>query len=138
MNKFTKIGASGEKLTDDAAEWTAVLDNTTALVWTVKETARLNWKKAAAAVKKLDTAGFTDWRLPTVEELFMLADRTKYSPAIDTAYFPDCKSDWYWTNTPLASSPGVFAWGVLFNIGYADWDYQVNGYFVRAVRASQF
>lgn len=137
MSKFTKIGAEGEKLADDAAEWVAVLDNTTNLVWTVKETTRLNWKKAAAAVQKLDTAGFTDWRLPTVEELFMLADRTKYSPAIDTAYFPDCKSDWYWTSTAAASSPGGYAWGVGFNDGYAYWLSQDSAYLVRAVRASQ-
>lgn len=138
MSKFTKIGADGEKLADDAAEWVAVLDNTTNLVWTVKETTRLNWKKAAAAVQKLDTAGFTDWRLPTVEELFMLADRTKYSPAIDTAYFPDCKSDWYWTSTPAASSPGGCAWFVYFYGGVSLWGLHGCDFQVRAVRASQY
>jgi hypothetical protein len=137
MSRFTKIGADGAKLADDAAEWDAVLDNTTQLIWTVKETARYTWKKAAAAVKKLDTAGFTDWRLPTVEELFLLADRTKHSPAIDTTFFPDCKSDWYWTATPAACSPGGFAWLVVFSFGFASWYHQVNANFVRAVRASQ-
>jgi Protein of unknown function (DUF1566) len=137
MSRFTKIGADGAKLADDAGEWVAVLDNTTQLIWTVKETARMTWKKAGAAVKKLDTAGFADWRLPTVEELFMLADRTKHSPAIDTAFFPECKSDWYWTSTPAAYSPGDYAWVVDFSYGYADWDYQDSDYYVRAVRASQ-
>jgi Protein of unknown function (DUF1566) len=137
MSRFTKIGADGAKLADDAAEWDAVLDNTTQLIWTVKETARYTWKKAAAAVKKLDTAGFTDWRLPTVEELFLLADRTKHSPAIDTTFFPDCKSDWYWTATPAACSPGGFAWFVGFRYGVAGWGLQGNGNDVRAVRASQ-
>ena len=135
-NRFTKIGAEGEKLADDAAEWVAVIDSTTSLVWTVKETARLTWKKAAAAVQKLDTAGFADWRLPTVEES-MLADRTKYSPAIDTVHFPECKSDWYWTSTVAASSPGEYAWGVYFYNGLAIWYLQVNDFLVRAVRASQ-
>lgn len=138
MSRFTKIGADGAKLADDAAEWVAVLDNTTHLIWTVKETARLTWNKAAAAVKKLDTARFDDWRLPTVEELFLLADRTKGSPAIDTSFFPDCKSDWYWSSTPYASSPGVFAWLVGFGFGIASWDGQCYGFFVRAVRSSQF
>jgi hypothetical protein len=137
MNRFTKIGAEGEKLAGDAAEWVAVLDNTTALLWTVKETARLTWKKATAAVAKLDTAGFTDWRLPTVEELFLLADRTKHSPAIDTAFFPDCKSDWYWASTPAAFSPGECAWDVYFYDGSAGWDFRVSGFYVRAVRSSQ-
>ncbi len=137
MSRFTKIGADGAKLADDAKEWVAVLDNTTAFIWTVKETKGLTWKKAAAAVKKLDTAGFTDWRLPIVEELFLLADRTKYSPAIDTAFFPDCKSDWYWSSTPYASSPSDYAWVVYFDDGGADWDFQVVDYHVRAVRSSQ-
>jgi hypothetical protein len=137
MSRFTKIAADGAKLADDATEWVAVLDNTTALIWTVEETKDMPWKKAQAAVKKLDTAGFKDWRLPTVEELFLLADRTKHSPAIDTAFFPNCKSDWYWTSTPTAFSPGVFAWVVFFGNGSATWGSQGNGLSVRAVRASQ-
>ena len=137
MSRFTKIDAEGAKLGDDATEWVAVLDNTTHLLWTVKETKPLTWKKAQTTVAKLDVAGFTDWRLPTVEELFMLADRTKYSPAIDTAFFPDCKSEWYWTSTPAASSPVVSAWGVGFGNGNALWNGQVSDGRVRAVRASQ-
>ncbi len=137
MSRFTKVGADGAKLADDAAEWVAVLDNTTALIWTVEEMKPLPWKKAQAAVGKMNTAGFTDWRLPTVEELFLLADRTKHSPAIDTTFFPKCKSEWYWTSTPAAFSPGVYAWVVSFNGGVAGWYYQGNGNVVRAVRASQ-
>jgi hypothetical protein len=137
MSRFTKVGADGAKLADDAAEWDAVLDNTTSLLWSVKETKRVAWKQADAAVKKLGTAGFTDWRLPSVEELFLLADRSKHSPSIDTAFFPDCKSDWYWTSTPAAFSPGVCAWVVHFGSGGASWNDQGGGYFVRAVRASQ-
>jgi hypothetical protein len=138
MSRFTKVGADGAKLADDATEWVAVLDNTTAILWTVKETKPMAWKKAQAAVDKLDTAGFTDWRLPTVEELFLLADRTKHSPAIDTTFFPDCKSEWYWTSTPAACSPGGYAWLVNFDSGGANWGSRGNGYYVRAVRASQF
>jgi hypothetical protein len=138
MSRFTKIGADGAKLPDDATEWVAALDNTTQLIWTVNETARQTWKKAQAAVKKLDIAGFTDWRLPTIEELFLLADRTRHSPAIDTAFFPDCKSEWYWTSTPSAFSPGVFAWIVFFDYGSAFWCDQGSDHYVRAVRASQF
>lgn len=137
MSRFTKIGADGAKLADDATEWVAVLDNTTQLVWTVEETKEMAWKKAQSFVKKLDTAGFTDWRLPSVEELFLLADRTRHSPAIDTAFFPDCKSDWYWTGTPAACSPSDYAWYVAFSYGYSLWSSQDGEFSVRAVRASQ-
>jgi Protein of unknown function (DUF1566) len=137
MSRFTKVGAEGEKLADDAKEWVAVLDNTTSILWTVEEPKAMTWKKAGAFVKKLDTAGFDDWRLPTVEELFLLADRTRVSPAIDTTFFPDCKSDWYWTSTPYASSPGDYAWLVYFGSGHAHCNGHVFVSCVRAVRASQ-
>lgn len=136
-NRFVKIGADGAKLPDDATKWVAVLDNTTQLIWTVEESKTLTWKKAKVHVAKLDTAGFTDWYLPSVEELFLLADRAKYSPAIDTAFFPDCKSEWYWTATPAAFSPGVYAWFVSFGNGSAGWGLQGSDFLVRAVRSSQ-
>jgi hypothetical protein len=137
VSRFTKIGTDGAKLADDATEWVAVLDNTSSLIWAVEETKAMTWKKATAAVKKLSTAGFDDWRLPTVEDLFLLADRSKHQPAINTAFFPNCKSDWYWTSTPAAYSPGVYAWVVNFGSGGARWGSHDGNNLVRAVRASQ-
>jgi hypothetical protein len=74
--------------------------------------------KAEKACATLDLAGHSDWRLPTVEELFLLADRKRFSPAIDTEAFPDTRSDWYWTSTIDASSSD-YAWLVDFGGGSA-------------------
>jgi hypothetical protein len=79
--------------------------------------------------------GHQDWRLPDVEELFLLADRSRRLPSIDTLYFPDTHSDWYWTSTIAAGAPRA-AWFVDFNVGlslYGDRDYEYA--FVRAVRS---
>src|SRR5690242_15993661 len=50
------------------------------------------FKKAQALIDKANAeklGGFDDWRLPTVEELFCLADRSRHSPAIDKDAFHD-------------------------------------------------
>jgi hypothetical protein len=136
--RFIKIGADGAQLPDDATEWKAVLDTRSGLMWTKADVKIKNWKKADAAATAMTAGGFSDWRLPTVEELFLLADRTRApSPAIDAEYFPDCKSDWYWSSTPYARSPGVCAWVVYFLNGSADWYDHDNHGFVRAVRPGQ-
>jgi len=116
---------------------TVVLEPGRGLMWDPAESKEMTQKQALAYVKKLRTGGFKDWRLPTVEELFLLADRSKYRPAIDTASFPDCKSDWYWTSTPAADSPADCAWFVYFRYGNASWFHQDDSGVVRAVRASQ-
>ena len=59
----------------------------TGLIWSKADvTAKsVTHKKAEAACKKLDLAGHNDWRLPTVEELFLLADRARRIRRLRTA-----------------------------------------------------
>jgi hypothetical protein len=116
-----------------------VIDQMTGLMWSRAEltTDRLKWPDADSLCRNLELAGFDDWRMPTVDELFALADRTRSDPAIDTRFFPDCKPNWYWSSTPYAPSPGDCAWLVSFINGGASWSSRGYGGFVRAVRASQ-
>ncbi|HEY6923262.1 MAG TPA: DUF1566 domain-containing protein [Steroidobacteraceae bacterium] len=137
MHRFIKISATGEQLADDATEWVAVLDTKQGLIFTVAESGEMEQPEAVEYVKTLEIGTLKDWRLPTVEELFLLADRSRVRPAIDTKYFPDCKSDWYWTGTLFSGSPGGCAWLVDFDGGSASWDYQGSLGFVRAVRPGQ-
>jgi Protein of unknown function (DUF1566) len=137
MNRFTKVSEAGILLPDDAVEWVAVQDEQLKIWISVKEIKVNNQADAMAKAAAVKLCGFTDWRPWTVDEAFAVADRTKHNPAIDTKYFPDCKSDLYWTSTPTAFSPAVCAWVVSFSGGVADWNGQGFGGFVRAVRASQ-
>lgn len=95
-----------------------------------------NAKQSTAACAGLRTGGFTDWREPRRRELLTLVDDTRYSPAIDTEYFPGTKSGWYRTSTVYAPDSGC-RWGVYFDDGSSGYLYDGDGFFVRAVRASQ-
>jgi len=96
---------------------------------------RMNWKDAKEAAAKFRGAGFTDWRLPTIEELETLRDRTRHNPAADPEV--GLKSEFYWSSTPAAWSPGDCAWYVHFGNGYTHYNYQLNTAFVRAVRSAR-
>jgi len=141
--RFIKIGENGKQLTPSAKAWVAVLDTQTKLMWAAEPVIVDDWKSAtekrvAKELKASKVAGKSGWRIPTVEELFLLADRTRTErPAIDVTFFPDCPSDWFWTSTTYAPSPGDCAWHVYFCNGSAGWSYRYYGGFVRAVRARQ-
>lgn len=84
---------------------------------------------------ELRLGGHADWRLPTVEQLFALADRACSEPAIDAVAFPGTRQDWYWSCTGTAFAPPKI-WIVSFGNGLASYtatDDYLGGY-VRAVR----
>ena len=135
--RFRKIGNGDLLLASDPSEWVAVLDTKSNLMWTVEVLPEQTFAAAAESVAKLRTAGFADWRVPTVEELFCLADRTRRPPTIDTDYFPATPPGWFWSSTLDASPPSGCAWGVYFGNGGSSWDNQSYEGFVRAVRSGQ-
>jgi hypothetical protein len=143
---YSKIGPDGEALDKEASDWIAVRDDTTGLTWAVESIRVEDWSedteaRIAVALEASRLAvwpGWLDgWRIPTRAELVTLIDDTQYGPAIDIRFFPDCPSDWFWTSTVYAPSPGDCAWSVNFNDGYANWILRRYSGFVRAVRASQ-
>jgi len=110
------------------------------LTWshTLCDGERVDFAEAEQAIAALNTAGasgFSDWRLPTVEELFAQADRSKFNPAVDPEQFPDTRSGFYWSSTPYAVNPAGYAWGVYFNLGGTSFDDRDYYGFVRAVRS---
>jgi len=88
------------------------------------------------AVNAAGWCGYNDWRLPTVDELSDIASLDRYNPAIDTDYFPNTQSAWYWSSSPVAIS-GDDAWDVYFDNGGSSWGIKGNRYYVRLVRSGQ-
>ena len=79
--------------------------------------------------------GYTDWRLPTKEELQGIL-ASSGSPRIDTTWFPHTQVNYYWSSSPYVGvSHG--AWGVGFSIGYVNGNYYRDyGFAVRLVRTT--
>jgi hypothetical protein len=71
------------------------------------------------------------WRLPTVEELKTIVDKSRANPAIDSTAFPSTPADRFWSSSPFSPS---HAWAVYFDSGQAySFDVSMAGN-VRCVR----
>jgi hypothetical protein len=130
-----KIGSDGRAMC--APVLAAFHDEQRGLMWAAADVSEksLNFADAEKAVANFRAAGFSDWRLPTIEELESLRDRSRFNPAADPEL--GLKSDWYWSSTPDASAPGECAWIVGFYYGYATIHNRDNRAFVRAVRSAR-
>jgi len=119
---YTKLDGDGNELPDSAKTWTTVRDNVTGLIWEMKtkngsihdKDNKYTWYDSNPAtnghnagtpwdgtntenfIKALNDAkygGYSDWRLPSFEELVDIV--------IDTGYFPNTQqqSGMYWSST---------------------------------------
>jgi hypothetical protein len=146
---FSKLGKMGKPVADTvswADGYRTVLDNNTGLVWEVKSPKKgdvnycddaYTWKDAGdvyiKALNKKKYGGFSDWRLPNKDELRSIIDYGKTGPAVDTRYFPHCKSDLYWTAVPY-NMQKPFIWGIFFGLGSGICYTPSSERYVRAVR----
>lgn len=146
---FTKLGKNGKKLADTAMwddGYRMALDNNTGLIWEVKSPDegdvnycedRYSWKEAQDVyIKKLNKkryCGYSDWRLPNKDEIRSIIDYGRINPAVDTWYFPNCKSDFYWTSVPY-NMQKPFVWGIFFGLGSGICYTPSSERYVRALR----
>jgi len=149
---FTKLDATGQPLLNQSVAysivpWSCVQDEVTGLVWEVKGEAgsdslhdaehTYTWHNASeleAKVNEEGLCGYINWRLPTLEELRSIVD---YSielpgPTIDTTYFPNTRSDLYWSDDTYVGAPYT-AWLMSFRGAYDIANFQSLGYHVRLV-----
>jgi hypothetical protein len=141
---YTKLDPDGNDLPDDAPwPWAMVRDNVTGLIWEVKtydgsihdKDNTYNWQDAQnvfiATLNSQIFGGCADWRLPTVKDLTYIVKRDTYNPSINTTYFPNTISSYYWSSTSDAEYQGV-TWLVSFNEGDV---ISMANYFIYYVRA---
>ena len=115
-----KIGADGAQLPADSTEYVAIHNTKTGLMVAAPfADKRFEHTEVLDAVKALTLAGFNDWRPATAEELFLMADRTRFDPAVDPEEYPFIESDWYWSGTVDPEPPSDYAFNVNFHLGTA-------------------
>ncbi|HRX71242.1 MAG: DUF1566 domain-containing protein [Gammaproteobacteria bacterium] len=97
-----------------------------------------NTQAYTAAVNAAGLCGFTDWRLPTKKELLQLVDVEIPSPGptIESVYFPNTRSSWYWSSSTYAHYPDNACY-VGFYPGFVDAYSKARYNHVRLARGGQ-
>jgi len=97
------------------------------------------WQQALAIPETLNAtgfAGFSDWRVPNIEELRSIAAINCYNPAINEVAFPNTPSLVFWSSSPVAGFPNG-AWDVYFGDGGGGGNDRGFSNRVRLVRSGQ-
>lgn len=125
-----KVGKRGGKK--------VVTDHTTNLMWQQSGSpSSMNYADAEKYIRELNDqkfAGFSEWRLPTLEEAMSLMEPERMENHLYIDPLFDETQHWIWNADKLDAS-GV-AWNVNFYAGSCS-TYLVDGYYVRAVRSGQ-
>jgi hypothetical protein len=111
-----------------------VVDNVTGLQWQrVLSDSSVTWQVATDYCADLTLGGYSDWRLPTLIELYSLVDFTASSPSIDVVTFPGTPAENFWTSTPLGGDP-TQDFTINFGTPYTNVKPVTETVFVRCVR----
>jgi len=94
-----------ERFTDKGGG--TVKDNKAGLVWAQDASliTKRSWQDAIDACKKLNKGGH-EWRLPTIDELCTLIDRSQHDPALPQGHpFVNVQSNNYWSASGYVPDP---------------------------------
>ncbi len=120
-NSFTNTFGEDSDYTINPPSYTdngdgTVTDNNTGIMWQQEDDdIRRVWSDAVNYSENLSFAGYDDWRLPTIKELVDIVDYGKYPLTIDTTYFPNTDSFYYWSSTQSGMIVDFLSGGVIFN-----------------------
>ncbi len=85
-----------------------ITDENTGLMWIqTPSTEGMSWADAKKYCDELEFAGYTDWRMPSLKELYSISDFNTGWPYIDTMYFKlvtTDKSEQYWADNKYVGS----------------------------------
>jgi hypothetical protein len=94
----------------------------------------LVWERAVQQIpcQGIAFAGYSDWRIPSMIELFSIVDPTAINPSIDTTYFPNTPPNYFVSSQTY---PGALneVWVVSFYDGNT-YNQPSGPYYYRCVR----
>lgn len=118
---------------------TTVIDNKTRLEWQDDYSNNSNivkkaiWIDAIAYCKDLRLNEKFDWRLPNINELESIVDRSSDSSTLFINGFTKVDASLYWSSTSLNAK----GWSIDFSIGSSTFSPKGDSYSIRCVRDSQ-
>ena len=127
---FPAIGTASFQDNDNGT----VTDTETGLMWQQETGMSMDWITAIQYCEDLNLAGYSDWRLPDINELRSIVDRTVIYPSIDKNYFHNTINGFYWSSTTYADNINYAMYVNFANGGFNDYG-KWNLWFVRAVRS---
>ena len=96
-----------------------------------------NTKAFVARVNAAGLCGASDWRIPSMGELRSILDYSREGPSIDTDYFRNTRSDYYWSNIPSESFGVLWPEVIDFDDSSETSRPSGNKIYVRLVRSGQ-
>jgi len=81
-------------------------------------------------------AGHSDWRLPSLDKLKTLQETSCHSPAINSHFFPNTPSSYFWTSEDYPET-SYSAYLVYFDYAVVNWDYETGRHYYRLVRENK-
>ena len=91
-----------------------ITDYTTGLMWQKTDGGEMTNENAVTYCTNLSLGGYSDWRLPTSQELFSINNYSFSNPALSSTYFTSTGAEYWWTSEKKvdgATSIWVVNWG---------------------------
>lgn len=111
-----------------------ITDRATGLMWEkIPSSSTYTWSAAIAHAEQLTLAGYTNWRLPNINELLSLINYNSYYNATYSPFFDAMQTGSYFSSTAYKEYIW-FKWGIDFYIGLNAYYDITDAYYVICVR----